>query len=186
MILQAALDGFNLEPVNGIKATAKLGLLSGDAPTTLDLDALALHSLIGHDASISRQEFALDDLLYAVNASPGVDYYNVTSAGQVMHDRLAVSLASNPNITNTGKEQAVRTGESALYLSVMGDPIAGIAADLIFFREERLPIAEEWTRPRKRITSATLHPIVDMIAAASMWEATQACEDLILGPNLTI
>ncbi|KAJ7769966.1 hypothetical protein B0H16DRAFT_1776968, partial [Mycena metata] len=54
-------------------------------------------------------DFALGDNLHfnetifstLLNSNPGVDYYNATSAGQVQHDRLAISLATNPNITNT-------------------------------------------------------------------------------------
>ncbi|KAJ7489169.1 Cloroperoxidase [Mycena latifolia] len=196
MMLQAAIDGFNLGP-DAIIQAVKFGLLSGDAPTTLDLDALKLHNLIEHDASLSRGDFALGDNLHfnetifatLANANFGVDYYNATSAGQVQHDRLAISLATNPNITNTGKEFLVRCRESAVYLSIMGDPLTGVAPKKfvqIFFREERLPIAEGWTRPTTTITAATLSPIEVIIGEASNWTATQQCEDLVLGPNITL
>ncbi|KAF8174845.1 hypothetical protein K438DRAFT_1532476, partial [Mycena galopus ATCC 62051] len=68
------------------------------------------------------------------------DDYNATSAGQVMHDRLAISLATNPNITNAQKKVLLRSRESALYLSVMGGAVIGVAPKnfvQIFFREER-------------------------------------------------
>jgi hypothetical protein len=93
------------------------------------------HGLLEHDASISRGDLAFGDNLHfnetlftvLADANPGVDYYNVTSAGQVMHVRLAGSLANNPNITSTAKELILRRGESAVYLGVMGDPLTGVA-----------------------------------------------------------
>ncbi|KAJ7220679.1 Cloroperoxidase, partial [Mycena pura] len=192
MMLDAALEGFNVGP-DAIIQAAKFGLLSGDAPTTLDLNALALHNLIEHDASLSRGDFALGDNLHfnetifttLVNSNPGVDYYNASSAGMVQDQRLAISLATNPNITNTGKEFDVRTRESGLYLSVMGNPLTGVAPKKfvqIFFREERMPIAEGWKRPDVTITANTLDPIQNIIFFLSNWTATQQCEDLVLGP----
>ncbi|KAJ6533998.1 Cloroperoxidase [Mycena vulgaris] len=196
MMLKAAIDGFNVG-ADAILQAAKFGLLSGDDPTTLNLDALKLHNLIEHDASLSRGDFNLGDNLHfnetifttLANSNPGVDYYNATSAGQVQHDRLAISLATNPNITNTPKEFAVRTRESGLYLSVMGNPLTGVAPKKfvqIFFREERLPIAEGWKRPTITITAETLDPIQNIVFDVSNWTPTQLCEDLVLGPTLTI
>ncbi|KAJ7252359.1 Cloroperoxidase [Mycena haematopus] len=197
MILQAAIDGFNVGP-DAILQAAKFGLLSGDAPTTLDLDALKLHNLIEHDASISRNDLAVtgdnlhfNETIFATlaNANPGVDYYNATSAAHVQDERLAISLATNPNITNTPKEVEVRTRESGLYLSVMGNPLTGVAPKefvQIFFREERLPIAEGWKRSTTTITAETLDPVQDVIFTVSNWTYTQRCEDLVLGPDLTI
>ncbi|KAK7057841.1 Peroxidase, family 2-domain-containing protein [Favolaschia claudopus] len=197
MMLKAAIDGFNVGP-DAIIQAAKFGLLSGDAPDTLNLDALKLHNLIEHDASISRNDFDVtgDNLHFnetifttLANANPGVDYYNATSAAHVQDERLAISLATNPNITNTFKEAAIRTRESGLYLSVMGNPLNGIAPKKfvqIFFREERMPIAEGWKRPTTTITAGTLDPIQNIIFDVSNWMPTQLCEDLVLGPDLTI
>ncbi|KAJ7023376.1 Cloroperoxidase [Mycena alexandri] len=196
MILEAAIDGFNIGS-DAIIQAAKFGLLSGDAPTTMDLDALKLHNLIEHDASLSRGDFALGDNLHfnetvfstLLNSNPGVDYYNATSAGHVQHDRLAISLATNPNITNTPKEFLLRTRESSFYLTLMGNPITGVAPKKfveIFFREERLPIAEGWKRPNTTITAESLNTIEGIIIDNSNWTLTQICEDLVLGPDLTI
>ncbi|KAJ7853598.1 Chloroperoxidase [Mycena leptocephala] len=196
MILDAAIAGFNIQP-DGILQAAKLGLLSGNDPITLNLDALALHNLIEFDASLSRSDFAVGDNLHfnetifstLANSNPGVDYYNVTSASEVQRARLADSLAINPNITNTLKELLFRTGTSALYLSVMGDPLTGVAPKKfvqIFFREERMPIAEGWKRSTTPITAATMGAISNIIIATSDWTPTQACEPLVLGPNATV
>ncbi|KAJ7246044.1 Chloroperoxidase, partial [Mycena rebaudengoi] len=192
MILKAASEGFNMEE-DTILIPAKIGLLSGPDPTTLNLDALKLHNLIESDASLSREDFALGDNLHfnetifrtLANSNPTVDYYNITSAGQVQHERLAVSLATNPNITNTPKEIQARSGASAFYLSVMGDPVTGVAPKKfvnIFFKEERLPIAEGWKKPTTRITLATVFPLLAAIQEAANSEATQLCEAPVLGP----
>ncbi|KAJ7123742.1 Cloroperoxidase [Mycena epipterygia] len=196
MILDAALVGFNVGS-DSILLAAKLGLFAGDSPTTMDLDALALHSLIEHDASVSRQDFAVGDNLHfnetifstLANSNPGVDYYNATSAGHVQAARLANSLAINPNVTNTLKEFVLRTRESALHLSIFGNPATGVAPKefvQIFFREERLPIEEGWTRPTTTITAETMDPIQDIIIAASNWTPTQEFEALVLGPDTVL
>ncbi|KAJ7023375.1 Cloroperoxidase [Mycena alexandri] len=195
-ILGAALQGFNVD-ADAIIQAAKFGLLSGNAPETMNLDALSLHNLIEHDASLSRNDFALGDNLHfnetvfstLANSNPGVDFYNTTSAGLVQHARLTDSVARNPNVTNTLKEHLLRSRESSLYLSIMGDPLTGVAPKQfvqIFFREERLPIAEGWTRPTTLIDSTTLAPLESIIRPVSMWVASQACEDLVIGPGLTI
>lgn len=93
------------------------------------------HNLLEVDASLSRNDFALGDNLHfnettfstLVNSNPGVDYYNATSAGHVQRARPADPPAINPNVTNTLKELDFRTGASAQYLSVMGDPLTGVA-----------------------------------------------------------
>ncbi|KAF7350859.1 hypothetical protein MSAN_01648000 [Mycena sanguinolenta] len=172
-----SLDAFNVAP-DAILQAAKVGLLSGDAPTTLDLDALKLHNLVEHDASISRNDLAVtgDNLHFnetiftnLANANPGVDYYNASSAAHVQDERLAISKRTNPNVTDTPKEVALRTRESALYLTVMSNStnaITGVAPKQfvqIFFREERLPIAEGWKRSNVPITADSLNPIQNEI-----------------------
>jgi len=60
-------------------------------------------------------------------SNPGADVYNTTSAGHVQQKRLADSEATNPNLTNTDKEFFIRSAESGFYLSVMGNPLTGVA-----------------------------------------------------------
>ncbi|KAJ7796321.1 Cloroperoxidase [Mycena olivaceomarginata] len=174
MILDAALKGFNVDPDRLIVA-AKFGLLYGNTPTTLDLDALALHSLIEHDASLLRGDFALGDnlcfnetiFMTLANANPGADNYNTTS--HQMSSRSALS--------------------SRHYLGVMGNPLTRVAPKefvQIFFREERMPIEEGWTRPTTSITRATLNALGAVIAANANCTVTQECEALVLGPDTMI
>ncbi|KAJ7113964.1 Chloroperoxidase [Mycena epipterygia] len=200
-LMDAALNGFNVN-WDPILVAAKFGLLSGaDAGSfqTMSLGALSLHNLVEHDASISRNDFGdgtgdnvhFNETAFSTlaNANPGVDYYNTTSAGMVQRDRLALSVATNPNVVNTFKEFALRSRESALYISIFGDPLTGVASKefvQIFFREERLPIAEGWKKPTTLITVDTLTPLERVIRKASEWNQTQSCEPLVLGPTLTL
>ncbi len=168
--------------------------------------------MIEHDASISRQDFALGNNLQfnetifttLANANPGVDYYNTTSAGEVMRARLTDSLANTPNVTNSPKSLGLRGIESALYLSVMGDPLTGVAPKKcvtsaifqtishicrfvqIFFREERMPLEEGWKWPVTQSTTETLGRLQNIIIKASNDLPTQPCEPLILGPEITL
>ncbi|KAJ7893411.1 Cloroperoxidase [Mycena olivaceomarginata] len=174
-MLQAALDGFNVGPDTIIQA-AKFGLLSGDDPTTLNLDALQLYNLVEHNASISHNDFATGDNLHfneavfstLANVNPSVDFYNATSTGQVMHNRLADSFVRNPTTTNTRK-------------NILGDPVAGVAP-----KNFRLPVAVGWARSPTLITSASMGLMSRIIEAAAVWTATQACEPLVIGPTITL
>ncbi|KAJ6560154.1 Cloroperoxidase [Mycena capillaripes] len=198
-LLDGALQAFNLD-WQPILVAAKFGLLTRADRGSFDkmsLDALDIHNIIEHDASISRNDFAdgtgdnvhFNETTFSVlaNSNPRRDYYEPASAGDVQRIRLAHSVATNPNVTNTRKEFLLRSRESALYLSILGDPLTGKAPKKfvdIFFREERLPFAEGWKTPKTLITEETLSPIEDIIRNTSVWTATQACEPLRLGPNL--
>ncbi|CAK5266127.1 unnamed protein product [Mycena citricolor] len=193
MIVEASMAGFNMA-ADAVTVAAKFGLFSGDSPTSMDLDALGLHNLIEHDASLSRQDSALGDntvfneRIFATLAesNPGVHFYNTTSAGLVMNERLRMSVAANPNITNTPKELGLRTRESTFYLSVMGDPLTGVAPKKfvqIFFREERLPVAEGWKKSNVTITAGTLNQLAAQVLKVSTWTPTQQCEDIVVGPG---
>ncbi|KAF8185291.1 Cloroperoxidase [Mycena galopus ATCC 62051] len=199
-IMDAALAGFNVN-WDAILVAAKFGLLSGADQTTFEtmsLGPLALHNLVEHDASISRNDFGPDgtgDNVHfnettfstLANANPGKDYYDTTSAGMVQFARLSHSLATNPNVTNTEKEFKLRSRESSLYLSIFGNPLTGIAPKefvQIFFREERLPFAEGWSKSTTLIDVDTLAPLEELIHTASNWTETQNCEPLVLGSGI--
>ncbi|KAJ6498203.1 hypothetical protein DFH09DRAFT_1103274 [Mycena vulgaris] len=186
--------GFNLDWAPTL-VVGKFGLLSAENHTSfnrLSLGALSLHNLIEHDASISRNDFGdgigdnvhFNETTFSIlaNANPGMDYYNTTAAGQVQRDRLAHSVTTNPFVVNTGKEFKLRSRESALYLSIFGDPLTGVAPK----KYEHLPIAEGWKKPKTLITVETLTPLERVIRAAFERNATTSCEPLILGPSLAL
>ncbi|KAK0225307.1 Chloroperoxidase [Armillaria fumosa] len=191
--LTPTAEGYNIDPPVLIVA-AKLGLLTTDAPDSFTLDDIKLHGTIEHDASLSRSDYCLGDNVHfnetifttLAESNPGVDYFNATSAGQVQKKQLADDTLANPGIVNTLKEFIIRSGESAFYLSVMGDPVTGVAPKKfvdIFFREERLPIKEGWTKPTTLITLQTIVPIADIIVEASEWVDSGKCPFLRSGPS---
>ncbi|KAJ6517392.1 Chloroperoxidase, partial [Mycena vitilis] len=184
-LMNGTLAAFNLDWAP-ILVAAKFGVLArGDVNSfdKLSLDALSLHNLIEHDASISRNDFGPDGMGDNVhfnettfstlaNSNPGKDYYEPESSGDVQRLRLAHSVATNPNVTNTSKEFLLRSRETALYLSIFGNPLTGKAPKRfvnIFFRGERLPIAEGWKKPTTLITEDTLAPLDVTIRNASAW-----------------
>ncbi|KAJ7588754.1 Chloroperoxidase [Mycena floridula] len=195
LVIKASAEGFNVAP-EPLFFAARLGLTTSTDLNTFTLDDLKLYEAslflqvstygfdsynnIEHDASLSRGDFALGDNLHfneaiyqtLANSNPGVDFFNATSAGQVQKQRLADSPATNPKNINTSKEFGIRTGQSALYLSIFGGPLTGVAPKKfvnVFFREERMPIEEGWTRPNVSITLATVAPLSAIIAQASDW-----------------
>ncbi|KAJ7587570.1 Chloroperoxidase, partial [Mycena floridula] len=179
LVIKASGDGFNVAP-ELLFLAARLGLSTSTDLNTFTLDDIKLYNSLEHDASLSRGDFALGDNLHfnetiyqtLANSNPGVEFFNATSAGQVQKERLAISQATNPKNINTSKEFGIRTAQSALYLSVMGNPITGVAPKEfvnIFFREERMPIEEGWKRPNVSVTRATTTPLNAIITQASEW-----------------
>ncbi|KAJ6585696.1 Chloroperoxidase, partial [Mycena capillaripes] len=163
-LMDAALDAFNLN-WDPILVAAKFGLLTRPDHGSFDkmsLDALTIHNMIEHDASISRNDWgdgSGDNLHFnetafstLANANPGKDTYDTTSAGFVQHERLAFSVATNPFLVNTQKE--IR--EAALHRNPALLPRSAFVQ--IFFREERFPIAEGWKKPITLITTDTHSP----------------------------
>ncbi|KAJ7252297.1 Cloroperoxidase [Mycena rebaudengoi] len=153
-----------LSPQNSVFSRVRTYLPSFQA---IRLDALSLQNLVEHDASISRNDFALGD----------------------NRDRLADSVARNPDVVNTKKEFQLRTRDTGLYLSIFGSDLSGHAPKKfvnIFFREERLPIAERWKKSETLINTAGLEPLEQIIEDASGWTKTQSCGPLILGPSTTL
>ncbi|KAF9265817.1 Cloroperoxidase [Marasmius fiardii PR-910] len=183
VLLQAAAEGFNIHP-EIMLVPVKMALFSTFETDHFSLDELSLPGVIEHDASISRHDSALgnnkdfDEELYQTLATsnPGVDYYNVTSAAQVMKARLDHSLANNPKVTNTIKEFQTRAGEASLYLSTMGDPATGRAPKKfvdILFREERMPLEEGWKISSVQITRTLTTPLIGAVMQGSGWAPSE-------------
>ncbi|KAF5368724.1 hypothetical protein D9757_010423 [Collybiopsis confluens] len=131
-ILDAVNDGFNFRPIDIMVVAAKVALLSTDNVNYVTLEESGLYGNIEHDTSLSRQDFDIGDSIHfnetiyqtLANSNPGVDYYNITSAAQVVEQRLVDDKLVNPNLINTIKEFTFRTRESAFYLSTMGNVTA--------------------------------------------------------------
>ncbi|KAJ7058528.1 Cloroperoxidase [Mycena amicta] len=195
-VLEAATEVYNLDwPI--LLSAAKQALLTRTDKGSETLLNTTSHNLLEQDASLSRNDFGdgtgdnlhFNETIFSTlaNANPGVDYYNTTSAGAVQFARLQYSLATNPDVVNTQKEALARSGASALYLSVMGDPLTGVAPKKfvqIFFREERLPIQEGWQKSKTPITLETIGALIGAIQGASNWTPSTACGPVVLGPGV--
>ncbi|KIY66833.1 Cloroperoxidase [Cylindrobasidium torrendii FP15055 ss-10] len=180
IVLDAAREGFNVQP-EALVLAARISLLTSTyAYDAFSLEDVRLHGTIEHDASLSRMDEALgsnwqfnEDIFSTLaNSNPGVDYYNITSAAEVQHLRLEQSLRDNNETHNTFNELTMRSGESALYLSVMGNVTAGEAPKEfvnILFREERLPREEGWQRSPIPITIERLGALQQKVSEASDW-----------------
>ncbi|KAF9021826.1 Cloroperoxidase [Hymenopellis radicata] len=184
IMMKAGNDGFNVQ-AEVILLAARVSLLTSTyAWDAFSLEDVRLHGNIEHDASVSRMDEALgsnwefSEEIYSVlaNSNPGSDNYNASSAGAVQHERLQQSLRDNNHTQNTLSEMTIRTRESSLYLSVMGNATTGEAPKKfvdVFFREERLPIEEGWERSSVPITGTTIGPIQDIIFATSNWVTSE-------------
>ncbi|KAF9063470.1 Peroxidase, family 2-domain-containing protein [Rhodocollybia butyracea] len=179
-VLGAIAEAFNFQPINILRQVSKMVLLSNDDPDFVALEEIALHGVLEHDVSLSRQDIALgnnivfDSSIFETlkNSNPGVDYYNITSAAKVMDQRLIEATAVNPNLTNTQKEFIIRSNESGFYIGLIGNITTGVAPKQyvqILFEEERLPIAEGWRPSSVPITDQNFPALVNAIAAATTW-----------------
>ncbi|KAG7448171.1 uncharacterized protein BT62DRAFT_890121, partial [Guyanagaster necrorhizus] len=170
-------EAYNIEPAL-LLAIASTGNVIDFTAGTFTLDVLKKHNVIEHDASISRSDFLLGDNLHfnetiytaLAQSNPSVSYYNTTSAGQVIKQRIADDRLANPKIFLTPVNCEIHAIESALYLSVMGDPSTGVAPKRlvdIFFREERMPFGGGWNIPSMLINEASLLELGSDIVQAS-------------------
>ncbi|KAK2754793.1 hypothetical protein FQN54_006686 [Arachnomyces sp. PD_36] len=128
---------------------------------------------IEHDTSLSRDNYDLGD-----NHSFDPDIWNsvlayfedaetvsFTAAAKARFNRVKVQSKRTPNFTYSAKNMLISYTETAQYLSVFGNPIAGqppVEYLKVFFEEERLPWAEGW-RPAELPT--TLTSVVGMTVA---------------------
>ncbi|KAF9063472.1 Cloroperoxidase [Rhodocollybia butyracea] len=180
IVLDAVLQGFNFQPILLLRSVIKMALLATDNTDNFALEELALHGVLEHDASFSRNDIAIGDNIHfnetvfqtLKNSNPGVDYYNITSAAWVLEQRMAEDTIVNPNLTNTEKEFTIRLTESGFYLGLIGNITTGVAPKnyvQILFEEERLPIAEGWRPSDVPITEDNFPALVAKIKAATNW-----------------
>jgi len=152
------------------------------------------HGNIEHDASVSRLDRDLgNNIIFneqifstLANSNPGVDYYNVTSAGLVQKARLQQSKADNPKLRSTIKEFLVRTRESDLYLMVNGNGTGTAPKKFvdIFFREERMPIEEGWRISEVPINEELEGPLfVEVARVSEFTPEEEQCPWVTLAPG---
>lgn len=104
--------------------------------TYVDLDRLRAHNyLLEHDASLSRDDFYFgDDLTFNQNIFDqilsyyhGTDTATIQLASNARYARVKTARAANPDFIYGARQVVLSYGETALYLSIMGDPVTGKA-----------------------------------------------------------
>lgn len=100
------------------------------------------------------------------SVDPLLGVHTVESAGEVRRLRLEDSVKRNPQLTYQAQHAILSFGEAALYLSIMGDPVTGIAPPAYvnsFFEKEKLPYELGWTKPIIQTNFATLAVMIAQI-----------------------
>lgn len=115
-----------------------LGLQSAPLPLSLsfDLDDLDEHNFpLEHDGSLSRQDFLFGND-HSFNQSifdevlaffEGTDTATIPLASRARYQRIKTAEAEDPTCIYGVRQLVLSYGETALYLSTMGDPITGNA-----------------------------------------------------------
>lgn len=173
-----------------VVGTAGIGSNPNPELLYFDLDMLDKHDfLIEHDGSLSRADTTTGDN-HSFNQTiwdTVLAYYNGMSdatipvAAKARYNRITTEDARDPNFSYSPVQFILSYGETALYLSTMGDPSSGVAPiDYVrsLFEDERLPYELGWTPPKAPTTLASLGQMVLELNAANGEEIP---EGLILG-----
>ena len=151
-----------------------------------------LTSASEHDASLSRQDafFGNDYSFNQTIFNQVLSYYkgmpktSIPVAAKAKYARVQDSQKRNPTFTYGPREFILSYGETALYLSIMGDPTTGVAPlnyVKIFFEQERLPYKEGWRKPAQQTTLLTIGNMINQLYAASPEPLPEGLEDLTVG-----
>ncbi|ESZ94018.1 hypothetical protein SBOR_5596 [Sclerotinia borealis F-4128] len=160
----AALDTALNVGADFATAIGGAGLLSvpgNSLATSFDLDNLNEHNFpIEHDASLSRADYFSSPTHdnYSFNQTIFNQFFSFYSS----HSHTSIPVAAAAKYARENYEEREDTrfsyeaqqflssyGETALYLSVLGDPVNGVADTewvRVFFEQERLPYEEGWRR----------------------------------------
>lgn len=144
-----------------------------------DLDQLAHHDVvIEHDASLSRGDASTGNN-YSFNQTifnTVLDYYsgmNMTSipvAAKAKYNRVETEKSRDPDFTYGLVQFIFSYGETAIYLSTMGDPTTGVAPIeyvKYLFEQEKLPYEIGWTPTLEPTTLLSLAAMVTELNLAN-------------------
>lgn len=135
--LQQLQDGFE-EGVNFVAdiltqaGTASLSLSTTGNPETFDLADTAVHNVIEHDGSLSRQDAALGDHIKfnlaiwntVVSKFTG-STVPIATAAKARTARMAAAQAANPDFSLNDIGASGSLSETALYQIILGDRVKG-------------------------------------------------------------
>lgn len=170
------------------------GIGSNPNPELLyfDLDMLDKHDfVIEHDASLSRADASTgDDHSFNQTIWDTVTAYfagqqnaTIDTAAKAKFQRVTTEAARDPDFSYGPVQFIFSYGETAIYLSTMGDPVTGSApVEYIqsLFEEERLPYEEGW---RPTVLPTTLTSLGAMVFELNIANGEELPEGLILSEH---
>ncbi|KAF7928239.1 hypothetical protein BELL_0579g00030 [Botrytis elliptica] len=179
-----ALDAALNVGVDFATAIGTAGLLSVQGnlfATSFNLDDLNEHNFpIEHDGSLSRADYYSspnhDD--YSFNQTIFKQFLSfftspqtsISVAAAAKYARVKYEEEHDPHFSYSAQHFVLSYGETALYLSTLGDPVEGIA-DVewvrVFFEEERLPYREGWRRGSVQTNLASLAVMIERLMLAN-------------------
>ncbi|KAJ6145326.1 Cloroperoxidase [Penicillium chermesinum] len=144
-----------------------------EGATTFSLADLRRHKVVEHDASLSRQDYyfskndhSFNAVVFAETLMAWGSEINVKSAAQARHARISTSKATNPSFSTDLLDSGY--GESAVLIATIGDANTATANKAwaeYLFRNERLPTALGWEKPKYLVTGAVVGGIAGQIEA---------------------
>ena len=172
--------------------TAGIGSNPNPLALSFDLDMLAKHDfVIEHDASLSRADAStgnnhdFNQTIWntVLNYYSGMTAATIPVAAKAKFNRVTTEASRDPSFTYGPAQFIFSYGETAIYLSTMGDPMTGVAPINFvrsLFEEDRLPYEQGW---RPSTTPTTLTSLGAMIVELNAANGEPIPEGLILGTH---
>ena len=172
--------------------TAGIGSNPNPLALYFDLDMLDKHDfVIEHDASLSRADASTGDnhsfnqtIWDTVTAYfDGQKDATIPTAAKAKFNRVTTESARDPKFSYGPVQFIFSYGETAIYLSTMGDPTTGVAPVNyvnVLFEEERLPYAEGW---RPTVAPTTLASLAAMVLELNLASGEEIPEGLIVSEH---
>ncbi|KAF2102003.1 Cloroperoxidase [Rhizodiscina lignyota] len=145
--------------------------------TTFDLDDLDRHDILEHDASLSRGDFYFgDDHTFNQTIFDETRSYwtepiiDVQMAANARLARVHTSNATNPTFMLTDLGRKFSFGETAAYILVLGDRVAGTVKRSwveYLFEKERLPLELGWRKRKVEISNGHVGNLLQRIVNAT-------------------
>lgn len=145
--------------------------------TTFSLDNLSRHDILEHDASLSRADaYFADPQVFNQTVFDETrsywkgDVIDLHMAAASRHARVITSATTNPNFSLSELGGQFSYGETAAYLIVFGDRVAGTAPKALveyLFLNERLPYTLGWSKPEEAISQDVLFDMLQRVFNAT-------------------
>jgi len=140
--------------------------VTSNGTSYINLDDLSIHGPIEHDASLTRLDAPgvqtpQPDLVAALTSrSSDQVVLRIPEVAQYRVDRFKASKAGNQQFSFGAKQEFLAWGESALFISVLGDANHNVPVNYFteFFLNETFPTG--WTKPANPVGSVELAAIV--------------------------